>query len=130
MYKKTITYKDYNGDEHTEDFYFNLTQADLLDMEIESNGFREMIQRIVDAENNTELFKVFKSIIRRSYGKKSPDGKRFIKSDEIFEEFESSPAYSDFVMSLVLDSTAGLDFVNGIMPIMDENVSEKVVSLN
>lgn len=88
MLKKTITYNDYNGNERTEDLYFNLSQAEVMEMEMSTTGgLAEMIQKIVAAQDAPAIIKIFKEIILKAYGEKSPDGKRFIKSDEISKAF-------------------------------------------
>lgn len=117
MYKKTITYPDYNGEEIKEDFYFNLTKAEILEMQLEKEGgLAEKIQAIVDSKNVPELIKIFKELILRSYGKKSDDGKRFIKSPELSREFTQTEAYSELFMELATDSDAASAFINGIIP--------------
>lgn len=117
MYKKTITYTDYNGVERTEDFLFNLSKAELAEMQFSTNGGLETyIKRIIDTQDGKELIKVFKELILRSYGKKSDDGKRFMKSDAIREEFSQTEAYSELFMELATDDAAASKFVNGIMP--------------
>lgn len=117
MLKKTITYEDYNGVERTEDFYFNLTKAEIMEMEMgTSGGMAEMIQRIVKAQDAPAIIKIFKDLVLKAYGQKSPDGKRFIKSDELREEFVQTEAYSQIFMELATDADAAAKFVNGIMP--------------
>ena len=117
MLKKTITYTDYNGTERTEDFYFNLTKAEILDMEMsEVGGLTAKLNRIIESKDNRELMKHFKYIIHRAYGEKSDDGRRFIKSDEISTGFEQTEAYEELFMELFSDATKAADFVNGIIP--------------
>lgn len=119
MLKKKITYTDYNGTERTEDFYFNLTKAEIMEMELgTSGGLAEMIQRIVDAQDAPSIIKVFKDLILKAYGEKSPDGKRFIKSKEISDAFSQTEAYSQLFMELATDTDAAAEFVNGIVPNM------------
>ena len=117
MLKKTITYTDYNGTERTEDFYFNLTKAEVMEMEMStSGGLAEMIKRIVDAKDGAAIIKVFKELILKAYGIKSPDGKRFIKSEEISTEFTQTEAFPILFMELATDADAAAKFVNGIIP--------------
>lgn len=117
MLKKTITYIDYNGVERTEDFYFNLSKAELMEMELgTTGGFAEMIQKIVNAQDGPAIIKVFKDLILKAYGEKSADGKRFIKSDEISSAFSQTEAYSQLFMELSTDADAAANFVNGIVP--------------
>lgn len=122
MLKKKITYTDYNGTERTEDFYFNLTKAEITEMELgTSGGLAEMIRKIVDAQDAPSIIRVFKDLILKAYGEKSPDGKRFIKSDEISTAFSQTEAYSQLFMELAMDSDAAAEFINGIVPNMNEN---------
>lgn len=117
MLKKKITYTDYNGVERSEDFYFNLTKAELMEMEMSTvGGFTEMVQRIVAANDAPSIIKTFKELILKAYGEKSPDGKRFIKSKEISDAFSQTEAYSQLFMELATDANAAADFVNGLVP--------------
>ena len=117
MLKKTITYTDYNGSERTEDFYFNLSKAEVMEMEMStSGGLAEMITKIVAAQDAPAIIKIFKELVLRAYGEKSPDGKRFIKSDEIATAFSQTEAYSQLFMELATDADAAAAFVNGIVP--------------
>lgn len=117
MLKETITYTDYNGVERTEDHYFNLTKAEIMEMELSTTGgLSEMITRIVAAKDAPAIIKIFKDLILKAYGIKSPDGKRFIKSPEICEEFAQTEAYSILFMRLATDADAAAKFVNGIVP--------------
>lgn len=117
MLKKTITYTDYNGSERTEDFYFNLTKAEVMEMELStSGGLAELITRIVNAKDAPAIIKIFKDLILKAYGEKSPDGKRFIKSEEISMAFSQTEAYSQLFMELATDDKAAAAFVNDIVP--------------
>ena len=117
MLKKSITYTDYNGNERTEDFYFNLTKAELMEMEMStSGGLAEMIQKVVDAQDAPSIIKIFKDLILKAYGEKSPDGKRFIKSEELSTAFSQTEAYSKIFMELAQDADKAAEFVNGIVP--------------
>ena len=117
MIKKTISYIDYNGIERKEDFYFNLTKAEIMEMEMSTKGgLAEMIQRIVAAQDQPAIIKIFKDLIVKAYGVKSPDGKRFIKNDEVVDEFIQTEAYSQLFMELATDADAAAKFVNGIVP--------------
>ena len=117
MLKKTIKYVDYNGVERCEYFYFNLSKAEVTEMQVsEEGGYDQMLQRIVDAQDNKEIFKHFKAIILKAYGVKSQDGKRFIKSEELSEEFSQTEAFVELIMELASSETAAAEFVNGIIP--------------
>ena len=117
MLKKTITYTDYNGVERTEDFYFNLTPAELTEMEFASDTpMTEVIDRISKSQNVPETIKIFKDLILKAYGEKSSDGRRFIKSEELSIAFSQTEAYNELFMECATDSEAGAAFLNGIMP--------------
>lgn len=117
MLKKTITYRDYNDVERTEDFYFNLSKAELVLMENSViGGMKQRLEKIVQSQDNVTIMEVFKDLIHRSYGVKSDDGKRFIKSEEISLSFEQSEAYSELIMELLGDEKAASAFVNAILP--------------
>lgn len=121
MLKKTITYTDYNGLQRTEDFYFNLTKAEVMEMEMSTvGGMAEMIQKIVAAQDVPSIIKIFKDLILKAYGEKSADGKRFIKVNEygnrLADEFAQTEAYSQLFMELATDADAAAAFVNGIVP--------------
>ena len=117
MLKKTVKYTDHNGVERTEDFYFNLNKAEIMEMEMMTKGgMAEMIQKIVAAQDAPAIIKIFKDLVLQAYGVKSPDGKRFIKNDEVRDEFVQSEAYSIIFMELATDADAAAKFVNGIIP--------------
>lgn len=122
MLKKTMTYTDYNGIQRTEDFYFNLTKAEVAEMQMgTSGGLTSMIKGVVDANDTSSIIKIFKDFILKAYGEKSPDGKRFVKSEEISKAFEHTEAYSDLFMELATNEDAAAEFVNGIVPQIPEN---------
>ena len=117
MLKETIKYTDYNGVERTEDFWFHLSKAELMEWEMgTTGGLTEMIKRIVDAQDAPAIIKIFKELVLKAYGQKSPDGKRFIKSEELATEFSQTEAYSQLFMELATDADKAAAFVNGIMP--------------
>lgn len=126
MLKKTIAYNDYNGVERNEDFYFNLSKAELIEMEMGiTGGFSEMIRKILKEQDTPALFKIFKELLLKSYGEKSDDGKRFIKSEEISRSFEQTDAYSTLLMELVSDAEKASEFFNAIIPAdLTENISK------
>lgn len=117
MLKKTITYEDFNGDEVSEDFFFHLSKAELVELELShTGGLSVALEKIVEAEDGKSIIAEFKNILLMSYGKKSEDGRRFIKNQELRDEFESSEAYSTLFMELVTDAGAAAEFVNGVIP--------------
>lgn len=117
MYKKTVTYKDYNGVERTEDFYFNLSAAELAELTFSVNGgLQNYIQRIIDAQDMPAIVKEFKQLVLLSYGEKDESGKYFMKSEEISNKFASTEAYSQIFMELAMDDKKASEFVNAIVP--------------
>jgi hypothetical protein len=117
LLKKAITYTDFNGEETTEIFFFNLSKAELVELELShKGGLSESLKQIAQSEDGKQIIKEMKNIILSSYGKKSPDGKRFIKNQQLRDEFESSEAYSVMFMELVTDADAAVAFVQGILP--------------
>lgn len=117
MLKKTIKYEDYNGVEREEDFYFALNKAEIFELQTTTEGgFYERINKAVKAQDMVSVMKLFKDIILKTVGKKSDDGKRFIKSKEISDEFEQSPAYPILFMELATDANAAKDFMTAVIP--------------
>jgi len=117
MLKKTITYIDYDGNERTEDFYFNLSKAEIMEMELSMpGGMAQMLNKIVAAQDGEKIIKTFKEIILKAYGEKSPDGKRFIKSEELSTAFSQTEAFSQLFMELATNAEEAAKFVNGIIP--------------
>lgn len=117
MYAKTIKYTDYNDVERTETFYFNLTKAELVNMQLSKDGGMEaFINKITSTMDGKELSKLFKELILMSYGEKSDDGRRFIKNQEIADSFSQTEAFSQLYMELLTNYDAAQAFVNGIMP--------------
>lgn len=117
MLKKTMTYTDYDGNERTEDFYFNLTKAEITEMEMSRDGgLVKMIEKIVAEQDVKRIIEIFKDLILDAYGEKSADGRRFIKNSEIKEAFSQTEAYSDLFMELASNADAAAEFVNGIIP--------------
>ena len=129
MLKKTIKYTDYNGVERNEDFFFNLSKAELMELEMgTAGGLATMIQKIVASEDAPAIIKVFKDIILKAYGEKSVDGKRFIKVSDagvpLSIGFSQTEAFSTLFMELATDADAAAKFINGIVP-NDVTVSEE-----
>ena len=117
MLKKTITYEDYNGVERTEDFYFNLSEAELMEMQMgTTGGLAEQLKAIIDSKDTPAIMKIFKDLLLKSYGEKSADGKFFRKSKEISEAFSQTEAYTSLYMELFQDTESATKFVNGIIP--------------
>ena len=118
MIKKTITYTDYDGNERTEDKYFHMTKRELIKWETESGsgGMEKLIEKIIAEEDRKKLVEMFDDLILRSYGEKSMDGRSFIKSDEIRNEFANSAAYDELFYELLSDTNNATEFVNGLVP--------------
>lgn len=128
MLKKTITYTDYNGVERTEDFYFNLSEAELMEMEMSTEGGMEAyLNKIVSTQDKPTLIKLFKEIILKSYGEKSLDGKYFDKSEKLSNAFSHTEAYSILYMELATSDEAAALFINGVIP---QNVKVQMANQN
>lgn len=117
MFKRDITYEDFDGKEQTETFYFNLTKTELLELAVsEKGGLGEFLERIVESEDHKEIVARFKMLILMSYGQRSDDRKRFIKSDELREEFSQTAAFDVLFNELSTNANSAADFVNGVIP--------------
>lgn len=117
MHKRSITYPDYNGNMLTEDFYFNISRAEVIDMQMSiAGGYDEKLKKIVASNDQTELYRLFKEFIMTSYGVKSDDGKRFIKSKELTDAFMQSEAYSVLLVELTENDENGANFINAVLP--------------
>lgn len=117
MLKKTITYTDYDGNERTEDFYFNLSRSEIILLETTTpGGYASMLQRIIDSKDNVELMHVFTELIKKSYGIKSEDGKHFIKNESVVNDFINSAAFDQMFVEFFTTENAAADFATGIIP--------------
>lgn len=119
MLKKTITYTDWNGEERTEDFYFNLTRVEVLELEydVDAEGsLTEWLTDLVKSRDIDRIIRTIKKIVLTAYGEKSADGRRFMKSDEIRRSFEENPAFDELYMTMVTDSSKAAEFLTSIMP--------------
>lgn len=132
MLKRTIEYVDYNGVERKEDFYFNLTSAEVTEMQMSINGgLTAYVYKLIAAQDAPSIMNVFKDLILKSYGEKSLDGKRFIKNDEIRDAFAQTEAYSQLFMELATNAKAAEEFVNGIIPSeLNKQLNETTNSVN
>ncbi len=117
MLKRPITYEDFDGNTVTDVFYFNLSKPELIEMDVEhEDGLGKWIQKVIDSKDHKTLIKQFKEIVLMSYGVKSDDGKRFIKSEQLREEFSQTAAYTALFMELASNEGAAADFIKGILP--------------
>lgn len=117
MLKKTIEYEDFNGNTREEDFYFHLSEPELIEMEMgTAGGLVQMINKIISAQDNEKIVSIFKMLILKAYGEKSDDGRRFIKSDELSTNFSHTAAYSKLFIELASNAEEAAKFVNGIIP--------------
>ena len=117
MYTKEIEYTDFNGVKRKEKFYFNLTKAEILNLELgKTGGLTEYIKKIMEAQDTPQLMALFKTLLLTSYGVKSDDGRRFIKNEEVRNDFEQTQAFSDLYMLLALNDEEASNFINGIVP--------------
>lgn len=130
MYCEKMTYTDFDGREREEELRFNLTQAELLEWELTTEGgMQKLLETIVAEKDKVKLAEMFRTIILKAYGVKSADGKRFVKiidGHRVSEDFAQTQAYSDFMMSLFTDPQKQIDFVNAIVPQVQKNESSPV----
>jgi hypothetical protein len=136
MLKKTITYDDLDGNKVTEDFYFNISKGELLEKDMSSRngdgkrGYSEMLVEVAEARQGKEMLSVFKEILEMSVGQRSEDGRRFVKNQEIRDNFFQSDAYSVLFMELFTDATAASNFFKAIMPgDLTEGIDEEVAKV-
>ncbi len=116
MFKTEIEYTDYNGNQRKDTLYFNLSKAEMMEMELSTTaGVEEKLRMLIATKDNATIVKTFKEFLIKSYGIKSEDGTRFIKSDKLREEFEQSEAYSEMFMKLISDNEFQAKFINGII---------------
>ena len=121
MYKITMESVDFGGTKRTEDYYFNLTQAELVEMQLTTEGgYKEMIEKVLNAKDIKTMSQVFKTILCKAYGVVSPDGRKFVKNQAVLDDFLATQAYSDLYMKLVTDDEAAADFFNKVIPQMEE----------
>jgi hypothetical protein len=117
MLKQSITYEDFNGNKQTKDFYFNLSKAEVAEMELSTkDGLSEALKAVIATEDPKQIVQTFKDWVLRAYGEKSEDGQRFVKNDQLREEFQQTNAYSELFMLLATDADAAAKFMKGILP--------------
>lgn len=127
MFKKTITYNDFNDVERTEDFYFNFTESELMEMQLgTTGGLDQSLSKIVAGLDMPSIVSFFKEFVLNAYGEKSADGRRFIKNDQIREAFSQTNAYNKLFMELAVDDVAASEFINGVIP---KDVADKMPSI-
>lgn len=133
MIKETVKYTDFDGNEREEEFCFHFSKAELVEMQMsEEGGLDQLIQRIVDEKDNAKLVALFKTIILKAYGIKTPDGRGFYKDPQATAAFEYTEAYSELFMSLITDTDKAVDFIRGVMPNiaeLNDKLDEKVAEL-
>lgn len=124
MYKKTIEYKDYNGEDRKEDFYFHISKPEAIELEVsEDGGLKKTIDQIASTKDSRKIVEIFKKVIAISYGERSLDGKYFrkvVNGRRLFEDFESCPAYEILYMELATNSEKAAEFVNSVIPKFDD----------
>ncbi len=122
MLKKTMTYVDYDGNERTEDFWFNISKAELAELEYSvKGGLKKVLEKAVQDQDGPRIINVFKEIVLKAYGEKSNDGRRFMKSEEITKNFSETEAYVDLFMELATDEKAAAAFMEGVLPKVENN---------
>lgn len=129
MLKRTITYTDYDGNERTEDFMFNLNKSELTTMEMSyEGGLQQRLGKMIAKKDAPEIMRMFRDLLHAAYGEKSDDGRRFIKSDQISTEFEQTEAYNMLFMELCTDAKKAAEFVQGILPADLQDAAAKAVA--
>lgn len=121
MLKKTIPFTDFDGVQQTEVWYFHMSKAEIVEFQlefggVEEGGLQKRIQEVIQTKDPKVIMGLFKDMIGRSVGKRSADGKRFMKSEELTKEFMQTEAYSAFFMDLVTNAQSGAEFIRGIVP--------------
>lgn len=117
MLKETIKYVDYNGIERTEDFYFNLSESEIVEMAATTEGdLGENLKKMIESKDGSAIMRTFKDLLDRAYGEKSADGRRFVKSSEISKAFFETEAYNKLFMRMVTDPEYAANFIAGVIP--------------
>ena len=126
MRKETITYTDYNNVTRTEDFFFNLNEAELTALQYGvDGGMKEMLERIVKSNDNKQIMACFHDLIAKSYGEKSPDGRRFVKSPELSEAFMQTEAYNELMLRFMTDANYSAEFINDVLADVTKRTEER-----
>lgn len=126
MRKETITYTDYNNVTRTEDFFFNLNEAELTALQYGvDGGLKEMLERIVKSNDNKQIMACFHELIAKSYGEKSPDGRRFVKSKELSEAFMQTEAYNELMLRFMTDANYSAEFINDVLADVTKRTKER-----
>ena len=117
MFKKPITYQDFDGRTVTEDFYFNLTKTELLILESQTpGGLAASLERIGKSNDFNLIVSEFVRIVLATYGVRSEDGKRFIKDEQVIKEFQQTNAWDELFWELATKADAAAEFINGVFP--------------
>lgn len=126
MRKEIITYTDYNNVTRTEDFFFNLNEAELTALQYGvDGGLKEMLERIVKSNDNKQIMACFHELIAKSYGEKSPDGRRFVKSKELSEAFMQTEAYNELMLRFMTDANYSAEFINDVLADVTKRTKER-----
>jgi hypothetical protein len=117
MYEYKCRYTDFFNNEREETFRFNLTESEVLNKELTTQGgLQNLLERMTQKQDIPSLATFFREFLEISYGEISPDGRNFDKSPEIWKHFESSNAYNKLYMDLLSDDDFALDFIAGVIP--------------
>lgn len=128
MLKRTITFVDYDGEKRTEDHFFNLNDAEIIKLLTTTGGYTldKLLTRLATENNGKEIMNIFDEILHMAYGRKSLDGRKFEKSEEIWKDFKDTEAYSKLFTELVTDGKKAADFINSVIP---KELAEKVAEI-
>ena len=118
MLTKAITYTDFNGEKKTKNFYFHLSEFELTKMQYQQDGgIKNYLKKIIESEDNKEIFRFFEEFVLACYGEKSADGEEFLKSDEIRNRFQCHPAYDVLMLQIIEGGDKAMaDFINAVVP--------------
>lgn len=115
MFKKTIKYEDFNGEQQEEDFYFHMSKAELIEMAADGD-IQKRLQRIIESKDNRKIFDEFKALLANAVGLRSEDGRTFRKDDYARAQLMESPAFDELVLELCTDAKAATEFVTNLIP--------------
>lgn len=122
--KQTVQYTDFDGNQAMETLYFNLTRTEVAEnlhlrdkfQDLENRLDLESGSRTLNPNEIAEVLDLVKILMKLAYGIRSDDGKRFIKNDQIWEEFTQTAVYDAFLFSLFEDADKANEFMMGVFP--------------
>lgn len=116
MIKKTVTFTNYNDQEVTKSYYFNIDKLEAAELELEYGDLIETVEELLESSDGKKVYGIFKEIILNAVGQKSADGNSFIKNQQIRDEFAGSPALGEIIMDMFKNPEAAGPFLEGMLP--------------